>query len=88
MHGIIQNFDYIKYEKERGKLKFVDGGAWSLNVAEFAGKPVKRFVYITEKAKYTVPMEVVISGKCFDREFKGERKRIVPLKLWTVESLN
>lgn len=88
MHGIIQNQEYIKHEKESGKLRFIKGGAWSLNVQEYAGKPVRRFVYITEKARYSVPMETVVSSKCFNRDFQGEKKRIVPLSLWQVEQLN
>jgi hypothetical protein len=89
MHGFIENKIYIKKETESSKLR-MNGGAWTLNLAEIAqlkdkhGTPEKIKI-ITEKYIYEIDYIDAFRENSFVKILGGEMKLVVPIKSWKIK---
>jgi hypothetical protein len=81
MRGVLKNGIYTKKEDENQKLR-MGGGAWSINLEEIP-KGTQIIEYITPKDRYLIGYDEAME-KGFIRMLGGEKKLIVPLKLWQV----
>ena len=81
MQGTIINRVYHKYEKESSKLRFISGGAWTINLDIVDLKNIDTVIYETKKNIYRISKqkanEVGISNI-----LGGELKLIIPLIFW------
>lgn len=84
MRGFIKDGIYFKHEKEKGKLVKFD--AWSINLLETGGKPIKKVCFETEKYRYWIDYKEAVENG-FRKVFKDEPKLIVPIKYWKKEEL-
>ena len=81
-----------KFEKEKGKLRFIKpNGAWTINLDNISECILKTeidtFIWSTEKNTYTIP-SITAFNKGFIREMGGERKLIVPINKHYMEINN
>ena len=81
MEGIINNRVYHKYEKESSKLRFIVGGAWTINLDVVNLNEIDTIVYETKKNIYRISKEKA-NEVGISNILGGELKLIIPLAFW------
>jgi hypothetical protein len=85
MREYIDNHTLVKHEKESSKLR-LSGGAWTINLDRVNLEDFADIRYHTEKNVYYIPKSIA-TYYGYVREFRGERKLVVPLKYWDKNAL-
>ena len=83
MRGKIVDGVYEKFEYDRNQLRFCPG--WTLNLDELDGQEYNAVRLVTETKVYSISK---IESDCYGflRVMKGEKKWIIPMQYWKIES--
>lgn len=84
--GFLEGDTYVKYEDEDNMLR-IGGRSWSIKLADcdLSDPKIQNIRFETDNAIYRITKS---KAACFgfERNFKGERKKVVPIRYWEVEA--